>query len=105
MKHSIKIAVIGGTGKSGKYLVQELVKQGYNFKTLVRNPDNLKIESPLVEVVHGNVDDYETVKSLLNGCGSVISTLGMGIPYSPPTIFSTATLNIIRAMDELDIKR
>ncbi len=105
MKHSIKIAVIGGTGKSGKYLVQELIHQGYNFKALVRNRENFKIKNPLVEVVHGNVDDYETVKSLIRGCEAVISTLGTGMPYSPPTIFTTATENIILAMNELGIKR
>ena len=105
MKNNNKIAVIGGTGKSGKYLVQELINQGREFKALVRNPDNFKIESPLVEVVHGSVDNYETVQSLINGCGSVISTLGIGLPNSKLTIFSTATENIIRGMNALGIKR
>jgi len=105
MKNNIEIAVIGGTGKSGKYLVQELLNQGYNFKALVRNPKNFKVENDLVEVVHGNVNDYKTVLSFIEGCEVVISTLGLGIPYSEPTIFSTACKNIVQAMNELGLKR
>lgn len=105
MKKSSKIAVVGGTGKSGKYLVRELLNQEYHFKMLVRNPENFKIESSLVEPVYGDVSEYGTVRSLFDGCKAVISTLGSGIPPSKPTIFTTATRNIIRAMKESGLKR
>ncbi len=104
MNTTIKVAVIGGTGKAGKYLVQQLLKQGFHFKVLVRNPERFKIENPLIEVVHGNVADYETVLTLLKGCDALISTLSLGIPASELTIFSTATKHIIRAMTVLNLK-
>lgn len=105
MKNTSKIAVIGGTGKSGKYLVQQLINQDYHFKILVRNPENFTFKSRFIEMVHGDINDYETVKSILKDCSTVISTLGIGIPHSAPTIFSTATRHVIRAMNELEIKR
>lgn len=105
MKNTSKIAVIGGTGKSGKYLVKQLLKNGYHFKLLVRNLDTFKIESTYIEIVHGDVSDYDIVSNLIVGCDTVISTLGTGIPYSPPNIFSTASKNVIRAMNENGIKR
>jgi len=105
MKHKLKIAVIGGTGKSGKYLVRELLKQGYNFKVLIRSPENFKIESNQIEVVYGNVDNYETVRKLLEGCQVILSALGSGIPHSKPTIFTSGTHNIIKAMKELGLRR
>lgn len=105
MKIFHKIAIIGGTGKSGKYLVQELLKQGFYFKILVRNPDNFKIQSPFMEVIPGDVTDYNAVKTLLDGCHSVISTLGMGIPNSAPDIFSRAAVNVLRAMKEFKLRR
>ncbi|MFK7814028.1 MAG: NAD(P)-dependent oxidoreductase [Maribacter sp.] len=104
MKNTSKIAVIGGTGKSGKYLVQQLLKNGYRLKMLVRNPDNFTIDNSLAEVVYGDVRDYETVKLLLQQCDVVISTLG-GTPLSEPTVFSKATKNILNAMSEFGIKR
>jgi len=104
MKNKLKIAVIGGTGKSGRYLVQELVKKGFSLKALVRNPENFKIKNDLVEVVYGDVRDYEIVKSLIEGCDVVLSTLG-GTPLSEPTVFSKSTRNILTAMTEFNIKR
>ncbi|MEO5599758.1 MAG: NAD(P)H-binding protein [Cyclobacteriaceae bacterium] len=98
-----KIAIIGGTGKSGKYLVKALIDQGLRLKILVRNPDNFRSQNPLVEVVHGDVNDYDTIRILAENCRAVISTLGLGQPNSEPTIFSKSTKNVLRAMSEYPI--
>lgn len=105
MEQLTKIAVIGGTGKSGKYLVHQLLTQGFNLKLLVRNPDQFQIQSPLIEVVHGNVNHYNTVLQLVEGCQAVISTLGLGQPNSETSIFSQATKNVLRAMESCKIPR
>ncbi len=105
MKINYKVAVIGGTGKSGKYVVQQLLNKGLQIKVLVRNPQNFTVHSPLVEVVLGNVSSYDTVLELLKDCNALISTLGTGIPPSKSTIFSTATNNIISAMQILQLKK
>ena len=105
MEQTTKIAVIGGTGKSGKYLVHELLNQGFSIKLLVRNPDRFQIQSPLIEVIHGNVNHYDTVLQLVEGCQAVISTLGLGQPNSETSIFSQSTKNVLRAMETEQISR
>ena len=105
MNKKIKIAVIGGTGKSGKYIVKQLIEQNFQLKILIRNPDNFEIKSPLVEVIQGDVTNYSAVNTLLEGCHAVISTLGVSIPPSEPTIFSQATTNVIQGMKEHNIHR
>jgi len=100
-----KIAVIGGTGKAGQYLVNELLKQGFPIKLLIRNAGKLQIENPLIESIVGNVNDYQAVKSLFTGCNAVISTLGLGQPNSETNIFTTATRHILKAMEETKINR
>ncbi|WP_273566978.1 NAD(P)-dependent oxidoreductase [Maribacter halichondriae] len=105
MKENTRIAVVGGTGKSGKYLVRELIDQGVHFKALIRNPEKFIVESPSVEIVYGDICNIETVRSLLSDCDAVISTLGMGIPYNNPIVCSTGTKNILKTMDELGIGR
>jgi len=103
METNSKIAIIGGTGKAGKYLVKQLISQGYKLKVLLRNPDKLEFNSPLIEKVKGDVADYETVYSLVDGCNAVISTLGQTKGEKP--VHSLASSNIIKAMNSLNINR
>ena len=105
MKTDIKIAVIGGTGKSGQYVVRQLIKLGYSFNMLVRNPEHLTLDNPLAYVVVGNVADPVAMDRLFEGCNAVISTLGLGIPPSAPDIFITAAHNVIAAMKKHGINR
>jgi len=105
MKQKIKIAIIGGTGKSGKYLVNQLINQGFQLKILLRNPNNFQLKSSLIEVIKGEVTNYNSIHSLIEDCQAVISTLGLGIPASEPTIFSQSTTNVINAMNECNVHR
>ncbi|MDF2550809.1 MAG: epimerase [Chryseobacterium sp.] len=98
-----KIAVIGGTGKSGKYLVQNLSDKNYSIKLLLRHPENFTIENPLIEIVKGDVRDFESVDHLIKDCTIVISTLGQ--PKGEDSIFSDASKNIIKAMKFYGTKR
>lgn len=103
MKQPIQIAVIGGTGKSGKYLVKQLLLQGFPIKLLLRNPANFKIQNPLVQLVQGDARDENAIRSLLKDCTAVISTLGQ--PQGEPPIFNAATTNIIKVMTSYHISR
>lgn len=105
MKEHIKIAVIGGTGKSGSYLVKDLLQRNYQIKLLVRNPLAIKVPDERIEIVHGNVEDGQSIRELLKGAKVVMSTLGLGNPPSEPTIFCRSTLNVLRAMKEHGLKR
>lgn len=105
MKSTDKIAVIGGTGKSGKYLVKSLINKGIQFKLLVRNPKAIPFDPAGMEVVVGDVTDRSAVAKLLEGCTAVISTLGLGIPLSSPDLFSKATELILQTMAENQIRR
>jgi putative NADH-flavin reductase len=105
MQQYTKIAVIGGTGKAGKYLVNQLIQRGFHLKLLLRNPENFSIKNPLIEVIKGDVKDYDTVLSLVKDSEAVISALGLGQPASETSIFSKATSNILQAMEVFDIQR
>ena len=43
MKVNAKLALPGATGKTGKYLLDELLKKGYHVKVLIRKLDNSTI--------------------------------------------------------------
>jgi len=105
METTIKIAVIGGTGKSGKFLIKQLASQNIAYKALVRNPEDFETYGSKPEIIKGSVTDYQLVLMLLKDCDAVVSMLGMGIYPNPTNIFSASTKNIIRAMHELGIKK
>lgn len=105
MQQYTKIAVIGGTGKAGKYLVNQLIERGFHLKLLLRNLETFFIQNPLIEIIKGNVNDYDTVLSLVADCQAVISALGLGQTASEKSIFSNATNNILRAMQVYGIQR
>ncbi len=98
------IAVIGGTGKSGRFLVRTLIQQGFSFRLLLR--DTTSFVNPggsLEDVVQGDVRDVGAVERLCKGCVAVISTLGQ--PKGQPAIFSHATRTILGAMEKWDMRR
>jgi|WetSurSiteA1Bulk_404760.scaffolds.fasta_scaffold02628_4 hypothetical protein len=103
MKSFKKTAILGGTGKAGKYLINNLISMGYPIRVLARNPDKVIQKDPLMEVVQGNARDYTAIRDLLAGCDAVISTLGPA--KGDPDTCSVAVENIIRAMQELGISR
>lgn len=103
MKTNTIIAVIGGTGKSGKYLVQHLLDNNYSIKLLLRNPENFNLQNPLIEIVKGDARNYESINNLIKDCNVVISTLGQ--PVGEESIFSGATKNVIKAMNIQNKKR
>jgi putative NADH-flavin reductase len=103
MEQKIKIAILGGGGRTGKYLVTQLLSQGYNIKLLLRSPENFQLESPFIEIIKGDAIDAEAIRSLVQGCQAVISTVGQR--KDEPLVASQATMNILKAMTEYGIKR
>jgi nucleoside-diphosphate-sugar epimerase len=101
MLSNTTIAVIGGTGKSGDFVVRELISQNVPFRVLVRNLASYNL--PIGDIVQGDARDAKAVLELCEGCAAIISTLGQ--PKGEPSIFSQATRNVLAAMETLDIKR
>jgi putative NADH-flavin reductase len=103
MKNIYKVAVLGGAGRTGSYLVNQLLKKGFSIKLLLRNPENFTIQSPQIEIINGDALDLETIKSLLRDCQAVISTVGQR--KEEPLVASLATKNILQVMKDYKIKR
>jgi uncharacterized protein YbjT (DUF2867 family) len=62
MHSQYPIAIIGGTGKSGQYLVKQLTAQGFSFRLLLRNPDKFTIQQKQIEIIKGDVTDEHAVQ-------------------------------------------
>ncbi|MBE9464030.1 NAD(P)-dependent oxidoreductase [Dyadobacter subterraneus] len=112
MNKNIKVAVLGGGGKTGKFLVNHLVEKGYSLKILLRNPPvsedsanqfSLDLTNPLVEIVKGDAVNLHDIETLLTDCQVVISTIGQRA--GEPMVASNATQHILKVMQECNIVR
>jgi len=98
-----KIAIIGGTGKAGRYIASKALEKGYHVRMLVRNPEKLVTRDSRIEVIEGNVQNIEDLQKLLKDCQIVIITFGQ--PMKEKQIYSKLTENILGVMSDLHMDR
>ena len=103
MKNIQKVAVLGGGGRTGNYLVNQLLKEGFSVKLLLRHPENFSIQNNQIEIIKGDALDLESIKSLLKDCQAVLSTIGQR--KDEPLVASAATKNILQVMNDYGIQR
>lgn len=96
------VAVLGATGKAGTYLVERLLSEGYTVKALARTPSKLPEHDRLIKV-QGDATDEAAIRTLLEDCDAVISTLGPS--RDKPDTCSLAVTHLVEAMQEKGISR
>ena len=73
-----KILVAGATGYLGLHLLQELHRQQYSCRAIVRNPEKIKIKKiPVTEIVTAELTAPDSIKNCCNDIDVVISTVGI----------------------------
>jgi len=101
MNHSQRIALIGGTGKVGKYVATKAIEKGYQVRMLVRNPSKYTLTG--IDVIKGDVQDRIAIQQLIQECDVVINAFGQPMKAHP--IYSTVTQSILEVMTESNIRR
>ncbi len=101
----MKLLVIGGTGKTGREIIQQGLELGHNITALTRNPTKLKLQHRNLKVLKGNVLVPETLENALQGQDAVLCALGHKRFFIKTTILSKGTRNLINAMKTNNVKR
>ena len=74
----MRVAIIGGTGFVGSYIVDELLEQRHEVSLLVRQGSEYKVrQSGSVRVVTGSIDSATSIGDLVAGCDAVIYCVGI----------------------------
>jgi putative NADH-flavin reductase len=71
----MKIAILGSTGFVGKVLLEKALANGYQVKTLVRDPEKLGDYKERVEYVSGDASQSDKLEKTVVGVDVVLSTL------------------------------
>ena len=101
----MNLAIFGATGKTGLELVKQALEHGHTVTAFVRDPDRLAIENKRLTIVVGDVFEPSNVTQAIQGQDAVICALGAGNDMKKTTVRTIGTINIIKGMQENNVKR
>jgi len=97
----MKVAVFGGTGFVGSYLVETLLRHGHSLRLLVRPGSEEKVlPSWDVTVIRGEVQDLKAVRETLAGSQTVVYGIGV---LRPPKLTDFEELHYAAARKIMDL--
>ena len=74
----MKVALFGGTGFVGSYIIDELLKNGHEPVVLVREGSESKLNnSENCRIISGDVTDVKSIKNTIEGSDVVIYSIGI----------------------------
>ena len=100
----MKLAVLGGTGKTGQHVIQQALDAGYEVVALARTPAKMTFQHPKLRWLQGDILDAEGIASAVKGVDAVISVLGPS-NNKPEFVISKGMENILKAMSQHQVRR
>ena len=74
----MKVAVIGGTGFVGGYLVDALIRSGHEVSVLVRPGSESKLRPTAgMRAIQGDLSSVEALRGVVEGCDALIYNVGI----------------------------
>ena len=101
----MKVLIFGATGDTGRLLVSSGLQQKHGITAFVRHPAKLNIHHENLKVVKGDVSDYASVESALDGHDGAISALGAATPFKRNPTLVKGIDNIVKAMHRQKVSR
>jgi putative NADH-flavin reductase len=100
----LHVTIFGGTGKTGRHLVERALAGGHHVTVLARTPSKLDLEHDRLRIVEGDVQDHAAVSEAVAGADAVLSVLGP-TQNTPDYQVSQGTAHILEAMRAHDVSR
>jgi uncharacterized protein YbjT (DUF2867 family) len=100
----MRIAVFGGTGGTGRQVIEQAMDAGHQVAALVRDPNRLSAPAKQADIIVGDVLNPQQVAETIAGADAVVVSLGSRSD-SPDNTVSQGTKNIIACMQESGLKR
>jgi putative NADH-flavin reductase len=72
----MNLLIVGATGGTGRALLDQALGQGHTVTAFVRNPAKLRVTHERLTVVAGNVLDYHSIDTAVQGMPASPATRG-----------------------------
>jgi putative NADH-flavin reductase len=101
----MKLVVLGGTGGTGRAVLEQALAAGHDVTAVVRNRSALDARDRL-SIVEGDVTDAGSLERHLEGADALISGLGSRASLREPvTLYSRSSEAIVEALRRRQVKR
>lgn len=98
------IAIFGGSGQTGKLVLEKILKAGYGVRALARNPENINVINLNITVIQGDVLNADDVRKTVQGADLVLSLFGH-VKDSPQWLQTKGTEYIVEAMNQTGVEK
>lgn len=98
------LTIFGGTGKTGRHLVEQALEEGHHVTVLARTPSKLDIQHERLSMLEGDIQDPTAVSDAVEGAYVVLSVLGP-TSNTPDYQVSRGTQHVIDAMHDHGVER
>lgn len=71
----MKLLILGGTGRTGRVLLEQAVARGHEVTALVRSPVKITFMYSLLNIVQGDPHDAAQIVGAMVDCDAVVSVL------------------------------
>lgn len=78
----MRLLIFGANGKTGRQLVEQSLAQGHAVTAFVRNPAKFNVTHPNLQIVQGDILNYDAVERAVRGQDAVLSALGVAPPVT-----------------------
>ncbi len=96
------VLVTGSTGFAGGHLSEHLTEMGANVRCFARTENNLAVKGPHVNVVVGDVQDYQSLTEALKGVDVAFHLAAITvIPETRAKVFNTFSTNSLGTLNFL----
>ena len=78
MSEALKVVVFGGSGLTGRLVIDLAIQRGFRVVALTRDASRFPLHHPHLEVIEGSATSADDVLQALKGANAVIHCLGIG---------------------------
>ncbi len=93
----MKLAIFGGSGATGRLVIDRAVEAGHEVTALVRRPESLEGVNGHVRIVPGRLDDRTAMDQTVGGSDAVVSALGSRDGRRPTMVYSQGIAAVLVA--------